>query len=306
MPHVDQMTEMFASVRSSPARSTPLETNAEPDRTPELPGDVATAHHAHHLAPDLLLEHRPPRHQTEAEPVVDHGKAPAGELGGADKLAADRLSLADGLEGQAAFGGELATDALDLLTRQRAKEVGLDPQLALGRPTGVPLPDQLFGTPLEGFAHLGAEPSCRQRAAVAAHDLAVEPGCAVAGHLAFEVVGAEDAHLGPASLSGLVRARSGLKVLRDEPVVGIGPLDDAGAAKGLQPPDVRADVSVIVSTGNTDAAALGKCPMLARTVHARAPGNLGDVAIGRTLRLGAPDLDDAADRYLLGGRWVRE
>src|SRR5881397_66143 len=217
-----------------------LQPHAESYGAPELPGDVAAAHHAHHLAANPLLEHRPPRHQTEAEPVVDHGKAPAGELGRADKLAADRLPFLDRLEGQAAFGGELPADTLDLLTRQCPDEVGFDMHLALGRPTGVPLPDQLFGTPLEGFAHLGAEPTRRQRAAVAAHELAIEPSRAVTGHLAVEVVGAEDPHLGPASLSGLMRARSGLKVLRDEPVVGIGPLDDAGAAKGLQPPDVRA------------------------------------------------------------------
>src|SRR5215831_17683581 len=57
-----------------------LPINAESSGATDLPGDVAAAHDAHHLAADLPLDHRPPWDQAEAEPVIDHGKAAAGEL----------------------------------------------------------------------------------------------------------------------------------------------------------------------------------------------------------------------------------
>ncbi len=73
----------------------------------------------------------------------------------------DPLPLADGLEGEAAFGCQLPADALDLLTREGADEVGFDPQLALGRPAGMALADELIGAPLKGLTHFGAEPAGR-------------------------------------------------------------------------------------------------------------------------------------------------
>jgi hypothetical protein len=57
-----------------------LYANAERPDTPKLPGDVVAAHHAHHLATDLLLDHRPPGDQAEAQPIVDHGETAAGKL----------------------------------------------------------------------------------------------------------------------------------------------------------------------------------------------------------------------------------
>src|SRR5215813_11462483 len=122
------------SVPKSPVSPANLDTNAKPLGATELPRDVAAAHYAHHWATDVLLEDGPPRHQAEAESVVDHGETAAGEPGGSEKLAAHRLPLVDGPEGEAAF---------DLLARQGADEVGFDPQPAVGRPAGVPLPDQL-------------------------------------------------------------------------------------------------------------------------------------------------------------------
>src|SRR5207253_1354442 len=106
----------------------------------------------------------------------------------------------DGLEGQATLGCQLLASPFDLLTCEGADEVGFDPQLALGRPAGMSVPDQLLGAPLKGVANLGAEPAGGERAAIAADELAVEPGRAIAGHLPVEVVGAEDANLGLASL----------------------------------------------------------------------------------------------------------
>jgi hypothetical protein len=253
------------------------------------------------LATDLLFDYRPPRNQAEAEPIVDHGEPAAGELRRTEKLAAHRLPLVDGLESEAAFGRQFSTDALDLLASKGADEVGSNPRPALGRPAAVPLPDQLVGAPLQGLTHLGAESGGGERAAIAADELAVEPSRAVAGHLPVEVVGAKEAHLGPASLGGLIGGGTGLEVLRDQPAVGIGPLHDAGAAKRFEAPDMSADIGVMVSARDTDIAALGKRPMLAWTIDPGAAGDLGDVVVGRPLGTGAADFDDGAERRLLGG-----
>ena len=46
---------------------------------------------------DALVEHGLPRHQVETDAVIDHGEAAAGELGGANKCAADIFAaLGDG------------------------------------------------------------------------------------------------------------------------------------------------------------------------------------------------------------------
>src|SRR5260370_150564 len=78
--------------------------------TPKLLGDVVAAHHAHHLATDLLLDDRPPGDQAEAQPVVDHGETAAGQLCRAQKLAAHRLPFLDGLEGKTPLGRQLPAD----------------------------------------------------------------------------------------------------------------------------------------------------------------------------------------------------
>jgi len=69
-------------------------------------------HDANNLSADFFLDDRPPRHETEAEPVIDHGKPPAGELGRADQLAANGLTIFDRVESKAPFRGELPSDAL--------------------------------------------------------------------------------------------------------------------------------------------------------------------------------------------------
>jgi hypothetical protein len=139
------------------------------------------------LAIDLLLEHGPPWNEAEAESVIDHREPAAGELGRSDELAAHRLPFVDGLESKAAVGRQLPADALHLLACQGADEVGFDLQPALGRPTGVPLPDQLMLAPLERLPRLGAEPTGGERAALAADELVVEPGGAIAAYLADEL-----------------------------------------------------------------------------------------------------------------------
>ncbi len=78
-----------------------------------------------------------------------------------------------------------------------------------------------------------------------------------------------------------------LEVLRDEPVVGIGPFYDACAAKRFEPPDMRPDVGVIVAARDTDVATLSERPMFTGTIDPAAASDLGDVVVGRPLGTGA-------------------
>ena len=74
----------FAAVRSSRpwvrAASEPDPSDPEPEFLAELPGDVGAAHDTDDLSADLLLDDRSPWHEAETEPIIDHGKTPAGEL----------------------------------------------------------------------------------------------------------------------------------------------------------------------------------------------------------------------------------
>jgi hypothetical protein len=81
-----------------------------------LPGGIVTAQGADDLPADLFFNHWPPRHEAEAEPVIDHSEPPADELGGADELTAYGLTVPDRLEAEATFLGELLSDPLDFLT----------------------------------------------------------------------------------------------------------------------------------------------------------------------------------------------
>jgi hypothetical protein len=45
----------------------------------------------------------------------------------------------------------------DFLLRGSADQVGSDPKLALGRPSGVPRLDQFFGASFHSLMHLGAD-----------------------------------------------------------------------------------------------------------------------------------------------------
>src|SRR5215472_8697027 len=101
------------------------------------------------------------RHGTRLKPSPSSiiAEAAAGELRRTEKLAPDRLTLVDGLERETAFGGELPSDAFDLLSRQRGDEVSLHPQPALRSPARVTPQDQFLRTPLERLARLGAEPA---------------------------------------------------------------------------------------------------------------------------------------------------
>ena len=72
---------------------------SQPSIPAETPFDATcAAHDAGDVLTDALVENGLPRHQLEADAVIDHGEAAAYELGGADKRAADILAgLGEGL-----------------------------------------------------------------------------------------------------------------------------------------------------------------------------------------------------------------
>ena len=59
-----------------------------------------------------------------------------------------------------------------------------------------------------------------------------------------------------------MRVGAGLEPVFDQPAIGIEPLDDAGAAQGLQPADMALDIGVIVPTGDPNSACLGDSPVM--------------------------------------------
>src|ERR1700726_3832074 len=91
----------------------------QPPFPAETPFDAAgIAHCAGDMLADALVEHGLPRHQLEADAVIDHGEAAARELGRADKRAADVFAGLGGGERQTAFGSHGPADTVGLRTLQ--------------------------------------------------------------------------------------------------------------------------------------------------------------------------------------------
>src|SRR5262249_60004144 len=114
-----------------------------------------------------------------------------------------------------------------------------------------------------GWRRRGAEPACGRRAAVTADEFAIEPGRAITRYLPVEVVGAKDPQAGLTPLSGIVGGRAIFEVLGDEPAIGVGPFNNAGAAQSFQAPHMSVHVGVIVPAGDAELGGFGKCAVLA-------------------------------------------
>jgi hypothetical protein len=61
--------------------ASPLRSKAGTSAATELPSNVASAYRADHLTTNLVLDGRTPWDEAKADPIVDHGKAAASELG---------------------------------------------------------------------------------------------------------------------------------------------------------------------------------------------------------------------------------
>jgi hypothetical protein len=114
-PHGDKRVTMLGIFIAPWGHSYP-----QPPFPAEAPFDAASsiAHCASDVLADALVEHGLPRHELESDAVIDHGEAAAGELGGADKRAADIFAGLGGGERQTAFGSHGLADTSHLRTLQ--------------------------------------------------------------------------------------------------------------------------------------------------------------------------------------------
>ena len=82
--------------------------------------------------------------------------------------------------------------------------------------------------------------------------------------LGFKVQAGKQAKGRAAAALGIILCGAGLEVFWDAPMVGVDPLDDAGAAQRLQPSHVALDIGVVVAAWHADAAGLGHGAVQAR------------------------------------------
>ena len=83
------------------------QSNAQPAFAPETPVDAAAGgHDARDLLSELLLQRRPPRHELEAETIIDHGEPTRGERDALAIDAGDVLAFGGRAMREASLGGQ--------------------------------------------------------------------------------------------------------------------------------------------------------------------------------------------------------
>jgi hypothetical protein len=194
---------------------------------------------------DLILEHWPPRDQAEAEPIIDHGKSAAGQLRRLHKLSAYGLALFERREGKTPLSGELAAGPLHFLQLKGRDKIDSWPPRAVDCSRGMALPDQLGGAPIKSLTDLDAESAHDERTLIAANEPPIEPCRAVAFHLLVKIAAGENAYAGRTGPASIVDPGANLEIFWDEPAIGAGPLDNAGAAQRLQAPHMGVNETLI-------------------------------------------------------------
>ena len=116
----------FHSAHGPPSMAVSLSTRSQPQ--PDLSFSTEAPLDAAIVAPDaadVLVEAFPedglPRDELETEPVLDHGEAPAGEIGDAGQPAGYIVARPGGGLGQSALGRHLPADPLHLASLQRTE-----------------------------------------------------------------------------------------------------------------------------------------------------------------------------------------
>jgi hypothetical protein len=219
----------------------------------EAPFDAATiALDAADVLVEALLKDGLPRDKLEAHAILDHGEAPTGEIGDTSQSAGNVFPRPGRGKGQPPFGGHLLTDALHFLLFQSGDGPTWDAdEVVLGG--GVPHLHESLRAPIEGVVHLLAEAGPGKRKMVACDKLPVEPGRAIAAHLAVEVQRGQRAVAEILRTAGSVIGNAPLgDVVGDSPMVGVDALDMAGPAQGFQPADVGTDEGVRVAVALLD------------------------------------------------------
>src|SRR3569623_2505584 len=141
---------------------------------PQFPSDRCPSHDDRYLLSEPLLRYRLPWHQTETGAVVEHRKAPAGELHVAAIGAAHALAVGNGAMREAGFRGYGFGGAVDLASTQGRQQIACQDH-ALSAPLGQPLFNQEIRSLPQRFAHVTAETVVGNTAG-AGDQLLVQPG----------------------------------------------------------------------------------------------------------------------------------
>ena len=152
---------------------------------------------------ETLLQYGLPGHELEAKSVLDHGEAPASEIGDARQPAGDIFAGPRRAVGQPALGGHLFDDSLDLLALPRGDRAPGNGNEAVLH-AGMTHFDEPRRAPVERGVHLLAEAGSGNGQMVFRNQLTVESGRPVAANLPVEVErgqGADAEILGPAGAS---------------------------------------------------------------------------------------------------------
>ncbi len=126
-------------------------------------------------------------------------------------------------------------------------------------------------SPFHRLEDLLAESRFGKRRALSWGQLAIKPGRTVAGNLLLQFERGKDTDRGLRAALSIIAGRTLHEVLRNPPMVGVDTFDDPGMAQRFQSPDMTADVTIGVATGDADdRTALGQSAMRARAVNAAA------------------------------------
>src|SRR6266852_735635 len=201
----------------------------QPQFALELPRHRSTLDDAHHLTAELILDHGPPRHQRKFVGVLDQRELAARELDGLLEDALHRLAIADGPKRQGPRGSKSGAGADDIALFECGEQVATIERAAIGMTGDVALPDQMLAATIHGLLHVLPETGRGQVGATGPDQPAIKPGRSLSFDLPFQVEGRKHANVELAISPGIIGGGPALKIFGETPVIGVDPLDDAGA-----------------------------------------------------------------------------
>lgn len=147
----------------------------EPALAPDIPVDaIPRCQRARHVLTQPLLKRRPPWHQLETHPIVDHGEPPRRECDAPAIDARDVLAFRRWATGEPRVGRQFRGDLIELAPAKRTDEIASeDDPLAL--PSSHILFDEMIDPLVHRFADFGTEAAAGERGHLG-EKLTVDPG----------------------------------------------------------------------------------------------------------------------------------